>query len=96
MDTIPILLIAVIAVGLIAAVLDSYGLLDSFQALVARDRLGVWGVGAAAIALLLWAWPGCVSGNGYGCIEEWFSFERLPAVAAFLALSFILLLLRRR
>jgi hypothetical protein len=28
--------------------------------------------------------------------HNWFSNERLPAVAAFLALSFILLLLRRR
>ncbi len=58
-----------------------------------RDRLAVLGVGSAALAFLLWAWP-----------YEWglfyfyaaFSTERLPAAAAFLALSFILLLLRRR
>ena len=59
----------------------------------ARDRLAVAGVGSAVVAFLLWAWP-YEFGLFYGYL--FFSTERLPAVAAFLALSFILLLLRRR
>ena len=72
---------------------------------VNRDPLAAFGVGSAALAFLLWAWRGCknyYSAAGStsadaGCYETgWFSTERLPAAAAFLALSFILLLLRRR
>jgi hypothetical protein len=37
-----------------------------------------------------------ISANRIDEAQNWFSDERLPAVAAFLALSFILLLLRRR
>lgn len=59
----------------------------------ARDPLAVAGVGSAVLAFLLWAWP-YEFGLFYGYL--FFSTERLPAVAAFLALSFILLLLRRR
>ena len=61
-----------------------------------RDRLRVLGVGSAVVAFLLWAWPGCVGrysiiGLPDGCITEgWFSSDRLPAIAAFLALAFIL------
>jgi len=54
-----------------------------------RDRLGVLGVGSAVVAFALWAFP-------YGSYLQMFSMARLPAVAAFLALAFILLLLRRR
>jgi hypothetical protein len=64
----------------------------------ATDLLAVLGVGSAVVAFLLWAWPGCSLYNALlMCSHEaWFSLARLPAVAAFLALSFILLLLRRR
>ena len=64
----------------------------------AADWLAVLGVGSAALAFLLWAWPECWLSPGCDrTTEHWFSSaERLPAVAAFLALSFILLLLRRR
>ena len=71
----------------------------------ASDPLAVLGVGSAVLAFLLWAWRGCKNYHSAagstsadaGCYETgWFSTERLPAVAAFLALSFILLLLRRR
>jgi len=64
----------------------------------ATDRLAVLGVGSAVVAFLLWAWPGCWLSSGCErTTEHWFSSaERLPAVAAFVALSFILLLLRRR
>ena len=58
-----------------------------------RDPLAVLGVGSAALAFLLWAWPEYYF---YGSLQGFFSTARLPAVAAFLALSFILLLLRRR
>jgi hypothetical protein len=64
-----------------------------------RDRLAVAGVASAFVAFLLWAIPARNSDGGANIIDEegWaFSDERLPAVAAFLALSFILLLLRRR
>jgi hypothetical protein len=37
-----------------------------------------------------------ISANIIDEAQNWFSGERLPAVAAFLALSFILLLLRHR
>jgi hypothetical protein len=59
----------------------------------ATDDLAVFGVGAAVVAFLLWAWP---QQWGYFYLNGIFEAERLPAVAAFLALSFILLLLRRR
>ncbi len=64
----------------------------------ATDLLAVLGVGSAVVAFLLWAWPECWWSSGCGrWTENWFSSaERLPAVAAFIALSFILLLLRRR
>jgi hypothetical protein len=76
-----------------------------------RDRLGVLGIGSAIVAFGLWAFPhsDCISevvefyngGNDrfFRCTEyvvEVFSDERLLAAAAFLALAFILLLLRRR
>jgi hypothetical protein len=51
------------------------------------DRLAVLGVASAVTAFVLWAYP------DYGAM---FSAARLPAIAAFLALAFILLLLRRR
>jgi hypothetical protein len=64
-----------------------------------RDRLAVLGVGSAVVAFLLWAIPAQNRNGGSNIIDEqaWaFSDARLEAVAAFLALSFILLLLRRR
>jgi hypothetical protein len=64
-----------------------------------RDRLAVFGVGSAVVAFLLWAWPsddGLCVWNIPCWVDFSFSDERLPAAAAFLALSFILLLLRRR
>jgi hypothetical protein len=59
----------------------------------ATDWLAVLGVGSAVIAFLLWAWP---QQWGYFYFNGIFEAERLPFAAAFLALSFILLLLRRR
>lgn len=59
-----------------------------------RDPLAVVGVGSAALAFLLWAWP--AQATGRCCRTELFTESRLPSVASFLALSFILLLLRRR
>jgi hypothetical protein len=62
---------------------------------VQRDPLAALGIGSAAVAFLLWAIPGAdCFGSGYSCNIEWFSPERLPAVAAFLALSVILLIVR--
>jgi hypothetical protein len=55
----------------------------------ATDWLAVFGVGSAMVAFLMWAIPA----NYYSGL---FSDERQTAVAVFLALSFILLLLRRR
>ena len=70
--------------------------LNRFESRPATDWLAVLGIGSAAFAFLLWAWPGCALYNALlMCSHEaWFSLARLPAVAAFLALSFILLLLR--
>ncbi len=68
-------------------------------AFVQRDPLAVLGVGSAVVAFLFWAIPGTYcsdSQNSFSCSSLWFSSERLPASAAFVALSFILLLLRRR
>jgi hypothetical protein len=71
--------------------------LSPFSSLWKRDPLAIAGLGSAAFAFLLWAWLGCVPSSNSGCLyEDWFSPERLPAVAVFLALSLILLLLRRR
>jgi hypothetical protein len=67
-----------------------------------RDPLAVLGVGSAVVAFLLWAVPAqvCVWGGMQNypmpfCGQEFFTLDRLPFAAAFLALSFILLLLRR-
>ena len=65
-----------------------------FESRPATDWLAVFGVGAAVIAFLLWAWP--AQNTERCCRPELFTDSRLPAVAAFLAVSFILLLLRRR
>jgi hypothetical protein len=69
----------------------------------ATDRLAVLGVGSAVVAFLLWAVPArvCWWGGSQNypqpfCGQEFFTLDRLPFAAAFLALSFILLLLRRR
>jgi hypothetical protein len=64
-----------------------------FKQAWARDRLAALGVGSAVVAFLLWAWPSVFFPFYF---SGFFSMERLPAVAAFLAVSFILLLLRRR
>jgi hypothetical protein len=67
-----------------------------------RDPLAVLGVGSAVVAFLLWAVPtpvfcvGTAAGSRWQCGQEYFSEDRLPFAAAFIALSFILLLLRRR
>ncbi len=68
-----------------------------------RDPLAALGVGSAAVAFVLWAWPSPWPSpwalewwHGFFYFGPWFPTERLPAAAAFLALSFILLLLRRR
>ena len=62
------------------------------------DGFSVLGILSAVFALLLWAMPSYC--NYYfpldiGC-DPFFEAERLPAVVAFLVVSFILLLLRRR
>jgi hypothetical protein len=57
------------------------------------DDYAVLGAGSAVVAFLLWAWP---EQWGYFYLDGIFEAERLPAVAAFIVLSFILLLLRRR
>jgi hypothetical protein len=69
----------------------------------ATDLLAAFGVGSAVVAFLLWAWPSPWPSpwayewwHGFFYFGPWFPTERLPAAAAFLALSFILLLLRRR
>ena len=67
-----------------------------YEPRLATDLLAVLGVGSAVVAFLLWALP-----REWRTFWEyqpwpWFSDERLPAAGAFLALSFILLLLRRR
>ena len=76
--------------------LDDWNLLEPQPA---TDWLAVFGVGAAVVAFVLWAWPSD-DGLCVWSIPCWvdfsFSDERLPAVAAFLVLSLILLLLRRR
>ena len=61
------------------------------------DWLALLGVGSAVVAFVLWAWPsddgGCFS--YIPCLVLFsFSDARLPAVAAFLALSLILLIAR--
>lgn len=61
------------------------------------DPLAGLGVGSAVVAFLLWAWPvNCFRSAGWLNCSDFFSDERLLAVVAFLVLSFILLLLRRR
>ena len=64
-----------------------------------RDPLAVLGVGSAVVAFLLWALPApvfCVSSQNqrFQCGQEVFSLDRLPFTAAFLSLSFILLIAR--
>ena len=79
--------------------LDDWNLLEPQPA---TDWLAVFGVGAAVVAFLLWAAPtavfciGWTANQRWQCGQEYFSSDRLPFAAAFLALSFILLLLRRR
>jgi hypothetical protein len=65
--------------------------MDEHKPVWERDPLAVLGVGSAVVAFLLWAWPEYYS---YGSLQGFFSTDRLPAFAAFLVLSFILLLLR--
>ena len=90
-------IVAVAAFGFILIALEKVGWLDSIRTFVLRDPLAVLGVGSAAFAFLLWAWLGCLPSSSGGCLRvEWFSPERLPAVAVFSALALILLLLRRR
>jgi hypothetical protein len=61
-----------------------------------RDPLAVTGVGSAALAFMVWAWPHCgLLPFGYFC-EPPFSPGRLPAVTVFFGLAVISLLLRRR
>jgi hypothetical protein len=103
MDVVSVLLIAVLAILFLAATLDSYDLLNPFRAKVVSDPLAFLGVGSATLAFLLWAVPArvCWWGGSQNypqpfCGQEFFSLDRLPFAAAFLALSFILLLLRRR
>ena len=60
-----------------------------------RDPLAVLGVGSAVVAFLLWAWPDSYEPGNFSR-SLFFEAERLPAVAVFLVLSLILLLLRRR
>ena len=65
--------------------------------LPATDWLAVLGIGSAVIAFLFWAIPAPVCWDYYGerlCLQEYFSFERLPAIAGFLVLSLILLIAR--
>jgi len=75
-------------------------MLKRFKQAWKRDLLGVLGVGAAVVAFLFWSLPYdycAVAGSGICTMnQEWFTSERLPAIAAFLALAFVLLLLRRR
>ena len=59
------------------------------------DWLALLGVGSAVVAFLLWAWPESYEPGNFSR-SLFFEAERLPAVAVFLALSLILLLLRRR
>ena len=60
-----------------------------------RDRLGVLGVGSAVLSFLVLALP--VRGGGLvGNRLFWFTTENKEPMAAFLALAFVLLLLRRR
>jgi hypothetical protein len=75
--------------------LDDWNLLEPQPA---TDWLAVFGVGTAVVAFLLWAWssPWPSRYNGFFWFEQWFTTDRLPAVAAFLVASFVLLLLRRR
>ncbi len=61
----------------------------------ATDTLAVLGVGSAVVAFLLWAWPEYYEPGNFSR-SLFFEAERLPAVAVFLALSLILLLLRSR
>ena len=70
--------------------LDDWNLLEPQPA---TDWLAVFGVGTAVVAFVLWAWP---LEWGFFYLSSFFSMGRLPAVAAFLSVSFILLLLRRR
>lgn len=89
-------IVSVLAFGFILIALEKVGWLDSFQALVLRDRLGVWGVGSAVIALWLWAIPVYCNYKfplDISC-SPFFEAERLPAVGAFLVLAAILLIVR--
>jgi hypothetical protein len=74
-------------------------MLKRFKQAWKRDRLGVLGVSSAVVAFALWAFPFDYCGAGSGictATQVFFTTERLPAIAALLALSFVLLLLRRR
>lgn len=74
-------------------------LFGKFKQAWKHDPLAVLGLSAAASAFMLWAIPGadCCQGSDYtSCSSAWFSPERLPAVAGFLAVTLVLLLLRRR
>jgi len=64
-----------------------------YQLRTATDWFAVLGVGSAVVAFLLWTWPESYAAGNF---RLGVSADRLPVVAAFLALSFILLLLRRR
>ena len=66
-----------------------------FQLRRVTDWFAVLGVGSAVVAFLLWAWPESYEPGNFSR-SLFFEAERLPAVAVFLALSLILLLLRRR
>ena len=70
---------------------DPFG--SVFGSVLERDPLAFFGVGSAVVAFLLWAWP---TDFWLGIPIGAFTSTRLPAVAAFLVLCFILLLLRRR
>ena len=61
-----------------------------------RDPLAVLGIGSAAGAFLLWAWPAC-DGANYCALDQqqWFSPFRYGEIAALLLLSLIFVLLRK-
>lgn len=65
-----------------------------------RDTAGFFAVAALAVAFLLWFYPICTDKTSWGaCLRwgwEWFTFDRIPAVAALVVLALFVLLLRRR
>jgi hypothetical protein len=65
-----------------------------------RDTAGFVAVAGLAVAFLLWFYLICTVKTSWGaCLRwgwEWFTFDRIPAIAALVLLALFATLLRRR